>query len=166
MNVQMSVIKGAMIRLAEGQACGSIEALGIQPEDLHLLCGDIPWKGVERTLVTRTLDSLMFGTMDLLALPRFKVPVEYVAAAITMFVKPTNLMVACQWMECGNPTASDLAGPNTSSNVEPCMAITLFALVQMMANDAVVASCRTQFEKRTNLYLVEATQGGSKNAKR
>ncbi len=164
MNVQLAVIKGAMIRLAEGQACGSIEALGIQPEELHLVCGDIPWKGAERTLVTRTLDALMFGTMDLLALPRFKVPVEYVAAAITMFVRPTNMMVACQWMETGNPSANDMSG-NISSNMEACQATTLFSLVCLLANDAVVASCRTQFEKRTSLYLVES-QKGVQNAKR
>ena len=102
--------------------------------------------------------------MDLLALPRFKVPIEYVAAAITMFVRPTNMLVACAWMESGNVSAQELA---TTANTEPVNATPLFSLVMMLANDSIVASCRSQFEKRTNLYLVEATsKGDSKNAKR
>ena len=74
------------------------------------------------------------------------------------------MLVACAWMESGNVSAQELA---TTANTEPVNATPLFSLVMMLANDSIVASCRSQFEKRTNLYLVEATsKGDSKNAKR
>ncbi len=166
MKVQLEVIKGAMISLASGSASGSLSSLGLQESDLKLVTGDIPWAANQRTSVTRTLDSLMFGTMDILGLPRFMVPAEYVAAVIVMFVHPSNLLVACRYMESGNPTADALGNPsNSSGNKEVVDATQLFSLCCQLADNSIVATCRSQFENRTKLSIVaQIPKKGVKNA--
>lgn len=164
MNIQLSVIKGAMHSLANGMASGALETLGILPEQLTLVTGHNSWKINERNIVVRTLDLLMFGTMDILSLPRFETPAEYVAATIAMFVSPSNIMVACRWMESGQPSADFLGNPAASTqNTSYINASQLFALVLQLANDGEVAQCRNQFEARTTQAVKEAITGGENN---
>ncbi len=153
-SVQLSVIKGAMQALADGAATGSLENLEILPQHIRLVTGKTSWKANERTVVARTLDALMFGTMELVGLPRFEVPAEYVAAVISMFVHPTNLQIACRWMETGRLTAETLGNPTSASiNTEPVDAQQLFGLCLQMHNDGQITRCLAQFEERTAINL-------------
>lgn len=150
MSAQLSVIKGAMQSLANGAATGLLESLGVLPDDLKLVTGERSWTAAERHQVTRALDILMFGTMDVLGLPRISVPAEFVAATISMFVQPSNLMVACRWMESTDTkTAEAIGNPQGTVSKEPVNASQLFALVLQLVNDGEVAVCRAQFEART-----------------
>ncbi len=159
MNWQISVIKSAMQNLAAGTACGSIETLGLQIGDVRLTTGSTPWMASDRNVVTRTLEALQFGTMDALSLPRFEVPAEFVAGAIAMFVHPSNLMVACRWLEVGQLSADVIGNPSSSSNVVQISASQLFSLVLQLSNDNVILNCRQQFESRTRLAINEAIKG-------
>lgn len=153
-SIQLSVIKGAMQALADGAATGSLENLEILPQHIRLVTGRTSWKSNERTIVARTLDALMFGTMELVGLPRFEVPAEYVAAVISMFVHPSNLQIACRWMETGRQTAEALGNPTSASiNTEPVDARQLFSLCLQMHNDGQIAQCLSQFEERTAIKL-------------
>lgn len=152
MKIQLSVIKGAMQALTEGTATGSLSALGLLSDDLKLVTGAIPWTAAERNIVTRTLDALQYGTMDLIGLPRFTIPAEYVAAAIAMFVHPTNIMVACRWLESGQNSANYLGDPSGSStNTEEIEASQLFALVIQTLNTVDAPLFRKQFETRVTM---------------
>lgn len=165
MRAQLQVIKGAMQALATGSATGSLEALGILPSDLQTTLGKLPWQANERHLVTKTLDILMYGTMDLLGLPRFQVPAEYVAATIAMFVQPLNLMVACRWMEAGQPTVDYLGNPTVAtSNQEPVESSQLFALCLQVVNDIDIPAFKRQFEARITMSIeaVKGEQNGNK----
>lgn len=160
MSIQLSVIKGAMQSLANGMASGCLETLGVLPDQLQLVTGQLPWQLNERNIVVRTLDLLMFGTMDILSLPRFEVPAEYVAATIAMFVSPSNIMVACRWMESSQASADLLGNPaSTSQNTSYITSTQLFALVLQLANDGQVSICRNQFEARTALAIKAALKG-------
>lgn len=162
MKAQLQVIKGAMQALANGSATGALESLGILPSDLQTTLGGNPWQANERHLVTKTLDILMYGTMDLLGLPRFQVPAEYVAATIAMFVQPSNLMVACRWMEAGQPTVDYLGNPTVStSNQEPVESTQLFALCLQVVNDLDIPKFKRQFESRISMSI--NTAEGDKN---
>ncbi len=153
-----------MHALANGMASGALETLGILPDQLNLVTGHIPWKINERNIIVRTLDLLMFGTMDILSLPRFEVPAEYVAATIAMFVSPSNIMVSCRWMESGQPAADFLGNPAASTqNTSYTNASQLFALVIQLSNDGEVAQCKNQFEARTTQAIKEAIKGGESN---
>nr|UXQ88168.1 MAG: external scaffolding protein [Microvirus sp.] len=154
-NLQLSVVKSAMIALASGTATGPLESLGLLPNELELITGDTPWKASERNIVSKTLHTLMYSTMDTLGLNRFDVCAEYVSATIAMFVKPSNVMVACCWLESDLLSASTIGNPNLDSiNRTPIGASQLFSLCLQMMNDGVaINGCRKQFESRVNMQI-------------
>lgn len=151
----LSIAKGAMGILSNGGGRQILEDLGILPDELELVKQDISWTGNNRVSVTRTIDSLMYGTMDCLGLPRFEVPAEYIAAAIVQFCHPINYMVACRWMEGGSRT-QDLAnagGPNAETpgeRVERIGSAQLFSLVLQLHNDGQAQTARAQFERNVD----------------
>lgn len=153
--LQLSVVKSAMKALASGTATGPLESLGLLPNELELITGDVPWKASQRNLVSKTLHTLMYSTQDALGLQRFDVCAEYVAATIAMFVQPSNIMVACHWMQADLLSATTMGNPNLESvNRSPISASTLFALcLQMMADYDSVSACRHQFETRVNMCI-------------
>ncbi len=161
MTIQLKVVKSAMHALAEGCASGSLESLGLLTSDLKLVTSNLPWKAAERNTVVRTMDTLMYGTMDALALPRFEVPAEYVAAAIAMFVKPCNIQPACIWLESSGLSALQMANPST--NQTRIEANQLFALVLQLSDDSEVGEIRHLFEQRTQYQITQAIRQGVKS---
>lgn len=153
--LQLSVAKGSMYHLAEGGASGNIENLGITPSDMEILTGSLPWTGNQRSLITRILETLMFGALDTAGLTHFELSAEYVAAAISMFVHPTNTMVCSRWLE-RNYSAQQLSNPNTDTGqIESITATQIFHLVLQLQNDGFACTCRKQFENRTKIKIMK-----------
>ncbi len=155
--LQLTVVKSAMKALASGTATGPLESLGLLPNELDLVTGDVPWKASQRNIVSKTLHTLMYSTQDALGLQRFDVCAEYVAASIAMFVSPSNIMVACIWMEADLLTATAIGNPNLESvNRNPIGGPQLFSLcLQMMADSDTVSSCKHQFESRVHMCITK-----------
>ncbi len=153
--LQLAVVKSAMKALASGTATGPLESLGLLPNELELITGDVPWKASQRNLVSKTLHTLMYSTQDALGLQRFDVCAEYVAATIAMFVQPSNIMVACIWMQADLLSATALGNPNLESvNRNRIDSSTLFSLcLQMLADSDTISVCRHQFESRVNMCI-------------
>jgi len=163
-NAQLAVIKGAMFTLSRGAAYGSLASLNLLPEDLKLVQQDFAWQNVERGQVTRTLEVLMHGTTDALGLPRIETPAEYIGAAIIMFVHPSNLLVACRWMEGG--FSSEGLGNPSSATAQMGAVITasqLFSLCCQLSNDVDLPAIRAQFEQRVN-GSINSAMGDIQNA--
>ena len=166
MSVQLAVVKAAMTALSKGTATGPIQSLGLLPQELELVTGEVPWKANERNIVSKALHTLMYSTQDALGLQRFEVPAEYVAATISMFVHPSNIMVACSWMEADLLSASAIGNPHLESiNRNEIKAAQLFALVLQMLQDCeTIDTCRQQFETRVNMSIdkprMEAVKDG------
>ena len=76
---------------------------------LKVLSQDQMWTTSDRSTVRNTFDNLLFQSLDLLGLPRFILPVEYVAAGIVCFVHPVNYFTACLWSESHGSTTDELA---------------------------------------------------------
>ncbi len=163
-NAQLAVIKGAMFTLSRGAAYGSLASLNLLPEDLNLVKQDISWQNVERGQVTRTLEVLMHGTTDALGLPRIEIPAEYLAAAIIMFVHPSNILVACRWME-GGFTSESMGNPSsaTAQGSAIITASQLFSLCTQLSNDVDLPAIRAQFEQRVN-GSINSAMGDMENA--
>ena len=106
--LSMASAKGAMITLLGSEVGDITKALGCTDSDWKVVTGMKPWKGAQRPQVKRLLEALIYGTIDVLGLPRFRVPAELVAATVALYVKPVNYMAACEWI--GNQkSAEDLA---------------------------------------------------------
>ena len=76
---------------------------------LKVLSQPIMWTNSDRSTVRNTFDNLLFQSLDLLGLPRFILPVEYVAAGIVSFVHPVNYFTACLWSESHGSTTDELS---------------------------------------------------------
>lgn len=141
--VSYAVAVNCMTLIKDGAVNDAFEALGIIPEDFDLVCSNIPYIGADRSRVTNVLNSLIWGTLDVVGLPRIEVPTEFIASVLSVFVSPSNLAVACRWMESGH-TAEDLVA---GGSLEPVTARQLFALCCQLVKEAPQAT--TAWEKRT-----------------
>lgn len=140
---------GMMRLLAEGTASADFSSLGIHQEDHDLLTGDRLWVAPERYKVTQLVDQIVWGTMDIIGVPRFAISAEYMAAVIAMFIHPTNIFVACQWLarEMDNSSLADGAEERGAVLIRPGQ---LFALVgEIHSTD--ISSFQSRFNKRVGL---------------
>ena len=164
--LSLEVCLSSMQMLASGAACGPLQSLGLLPNELELVTGQNPWRTDQRNQVSKILHTLMYSTLDALGLHRFAVPAEYVAATIAMFVKPRNSLVACSWMEADLLTASAIGNPNVDSvNRNEIKAEQLHAIIlQIRQQNAIVSSCRAQFEARVGMAIDKPKLETLKNA--
>jgi hypothetical protein len=153
MRLSYATAKGVLNRLSEG-LCADLNALNIPKEAFDLVKGDIQWIATDRPVVVNVINSLIFGSLDLAGLPRFPLPVEYVAAVIVSVVHPTNRMIACSWMESYTHSAQDMAQVSNPDNIvhEPITASQCQALVYELSKED-VSDIIPRFEKRCNIKL-------------
>ena len=118
----------------------------------------MPRAARNRGKVRQTLDVLAYGTLDLLGLPRFPLPAEYIACVIVVFVQPVNIMTACRWMERAESAATMAGGAEIDPERAPVDQI--FALCQMLYNDRDAAQARHQFRESTSRAMLWAETHG------
>lgn len=141
------------MRAIAAYTSADFDALGIQPQDFALTYEATPWTRDNRRRVMATLDALLFGTLDVMGLPRIAVPAEYAAAIISTFVAPLNRQVACVWMaegRVGGRSAMDLAAGGNEGDVDPASASQLFSLCVLLSDTDVSTAVRQQFRARMN----------------
>lgn len=116
--------------LAGVSAYGSTGYGELSCTDLDLLQQETLWSPNDRNLVQRLIESVIWGTLDTLNVPRFPLPVEAYAAAIALTVSPVNWMVAASFFS-GHQLADDLA----NDGHERISSRQLFAMVLQCAED-------------------------------
>ena len=151
---------GAMNLLAGGGANDAISAMGITKTDYDVVTGPTKWVASQRTIVTKTLDALLYGVMDLVGVPRFECPAEYISAGIAMFVHPTNVQAGCRWMEGGTKVDTlALDEAEAGGTRVPCKAPQLFALVlKIQENSTELDDYKARFEKKSGLAMTRANK--------
>jgi len=134
---------------------GSLDAYGVSVPDYKMVTGDRPFVGADRMRVSRTLQSLTYGALDAMGIPRFEVPAEYAAAIIATFVHPVNLLVACVFCDRLQPSDGVL-GDGDGELTSPQE---LFALVvQFLEDPGVSSKAKEQFNKRVGLAQTRTTE--------
>lgn len=73
--------------------------LDLTPEAFEFLTHNKPWINTDRAEARRALEAATYGALDFLGLPRIKVPAEFIAGTIALYVDPVNIMTACSFME-------------------------------------------------------------------
>ena len=161
--LSMQTAIGSLRLVAEGQVYNGTGVLGLTDDDIRLTCGANPWIGIDRIQVVRTLDTFLYGMLDVLALPRISVPAEYVAATIAVTVDALNIMVACRWMEKVDAgAAADLA---EGTEAQPATARQLFALCTALYHHPQTGAAASAWQKRMGI-VIENTVRKTNNAKR
>lgn len=108
----------ASVKIVEGSG-----VVDLTTDEFEFLQIDKMWIAQERSRVRRCLESMIYGALDMVGMPRFQPPAEFIAAAIAYYVHPVNVMFAC----------SELAGQDFADNIDhnsaPSDASSLFTLV-------------------------------------
>ena len=95
------------------------------------------WTTLQRGVFRQAFEGVLFESLDHLALARFTLPAEYVAAMIVAFVHPVNHLAACKWSEHHGVDADSMAiSVNETAEYEPFTARQLFAIVCNIVADA------------------------------
>lgn len=143
---------GSIKLLCSGAANDNLDSLGVSHKDYEITTSNTHWVGSQRTTVVKCLDSILFGSLDIIGIPRFAAPAEYIAAVICLIVSPTNLLVACRWMEDGHrideiaTDSGESAGSRSHVSAEK-----LFALCIKLHNNCDVESFKHMFNKSCGL---------------
>lgn len=103
--LSLNTVQGSASILLNANLQEVISAVGCTQEEWDIVVSDRPWFGKDRPRVTRIMESLLYGMIDTMGIPRFDLPAEYVASLIVLFVSPVNYFSACTWL--GSFTAAD-----------------------------------------------------------
>lgn len=68
--------------------------VNLNADDFAFLTTDKMWTGADRQRVRLCVEACVYGACDVVGMPRFEVPAEYVAAAIAYYVHPINIKYA------------------------------------------------------------------------
>lgn len=160
LSVQM--VKGCASVVLNSSTASIIDSIGVTEAEWELVVGDRSWIGQDRARVTRILDSLLYGLVDTMGLPRFELPAEYVATVISLFVSPCNYFSACSWM--GSYVPGGILSDSRSSDIpveglERVRPSQIFALVCDIRSGSFLTPMAHTFEKKVNLKLALLTEG-------
>lgn len=149
MNVNVAL--KCMSLLASQAQRDSLSIAGLTPEDFHKVVADIAWIGSDRQRITQHFEALLVGTIDALGLPRFRMPAEWIAAGIAMFVADVNIHTACKFFE-KSPTVDELA---RGSEYDVATSSQLFALTLLLKSDPIRSSARALWDKKVGYALTK-----------
>lgn len=73
--------------------------LDLSSDELDFVMSNRLWLLGDRNRARRALESIVYGGLDVVGLPRFAIPAEFIAAGIALYVHPVNLQLACAIMD-------------------------------------------------------------------
>lgn len=104
---------------------GSVD---LSQDDIEFLQRDRLWLSADRNRARRGIEAFAYGSLDLIGLPRFPLPTEFIAAVIAKMIHPQNWQIACVVMS-GTEWTEDVV-LNRSEAVDPAV---LFSHVLRLA---------------------------------
>lgn len=147
----------ALLKRIDQYVAADFDALGITPQDFQLVANDAPWRRDNLNRVMRTMNALLFGTLEVMGMPKIVIPSEYLAAIITAVVAPANRMVCCVWMaqerQTGIGALEQSARSQATSQLDPTSADALFALVVMLTDSNGSNEARIRMHKKLGVAI-------------
>lgn len=161
MTYKTQVALGAMELIAEGSVAHELQALGVSYDDYLMLTGPMPWKGPDQARMKQALNTLLYGAMDIAALPHFELSAEYCAAMVGIFVDGRNTQKACSLM--GRLPSNDMVtGVAGAQEIDPSQVFGLVLELKAQAPD--YSEFRLRFEKQVGFKIKKAELELAKNA--
>ena len=103
------------------------KSYGVLLEDLQLISQPQLWGlAGDKIRITTTLQAMVYGSLEIMGIPRIEVPAEYIAGWICAIVAPINRMSACAMFDRPRPAEALATG---EEGVEGITGSQLFALV-------------------------------------
>ncbi|AJK28289.1 putative external scaffolding protein [Eel River basin pequenovirus] len=118
----------AALQLIDKGCIGSdFSANGILEAEWKQLKQETVWDLKQRPAIERVLNTLIFSSMDSAGIGRLQPPAEYIAAVLSTFVNPVNLMACCQWFDRFTPV-DEITSDLPSTAWTPASATELFGM--------------------------------------
>lgn len=155
----------ALLKNIERYTPNDFDALGITPKQFEIVAGREIWRRDQLHVVMRTLNQMIFGSLEIMGLPKLVVPAEFTAAHIATLIAPENRIIACVWLSQERQTglgALELAARNAApSTMDHTSADQLFALVCLLSDADRDGQARKRYIKKIGIKVQEATQEGA-----
>lgn len=134
-----------------------IQSLGIHEPEWKLLTGPHLWLGKTRPVIERLAKQLIFSSLDIMGVPRFAVPAEWVAAVGVSFIKECNYFLYASWMG-EYARAEDLGNYDGSreakiEGLEKCTSAQIFALMLELRSDSECHLLNRRFNDKTAIAM-------------
>src|SRR6476469_10564234 len=84
----------ASIKLIQASA-----VLDLTEDYFDFLTSNKVWIATDRSRARRCVEACVCGTLDCVGYPRFRAPVEFIAAVLAYYVHPVHIQTACLIME-------------------------------------------------------------------
>lgn len=153
----------ALVGSIEQYLPSDFDTLGITPEQFDLLAQPLPWLRETMPELVRTMNAIIFGTIEKMTLPKLVVPSEYVACVISAVVHPCNVMSMCIIMAQERQTgvgALELAARNASpTSIDHTSSDNLFALCCLLTDKDRANIARVRLRERLGLRIEKALKG-------
>ena len=113
--LSINAMRGAISLLKNGMACGQLEACGLHPDDRDFITRGVPFTGMDQSKVVRIVEVVLWGIIQQLGLPKFKLSAEHLSAVICLLIHPCNILTVLSWFDGYQPNEA-LANPNGQTN--------------------------------------------------
>lgn len=154
----------AMLINIEQYTPSDFGVLGITREQFEEVAQPQNWKREKMHIIMRSLTSIMFGSLEIMGVPKITVPAEFCAAIISTLVHPANRLMACIWLSqerIAGPGALDLSARHESvQQFDQATADQLFALVCLLSDTEAANTARIRFVERLGLAIEKAENEG------
>lgn len=104
--------------------------IGLSDEDLKLLTQEENWQAADRHIVTRCLENVLYGTLQVTGFKRIEVPIEFIASAIVVSVNEVNWMAAAHMLSDVNH-AEAAVNAGYEARREDCTSKKLFSMIEL-----------------------------------
>jgi hypothetical protein len=157
-DLKLATALGAMQIIRAKDYAEIFELIGVTEAEYKLTTQSKPWLARDRSVVRSVLDATAAGVMDAVGCARFEMPAEYIAAVVVSFVHPTNIQVACRWLEAQRPGDVIQGATSTAYTVSPAE---VFVLCCKLLTEPIAKETKNKFEKNVKFALgVANSQGG------
>src|SRR5439155_597029 len=99
--------------------------LDLTEDDFDFLTSNKVWIATDRSRARRCVEACVYGTLGFVGYPRFRAPVEFIAAVIAYYVHPVNIQTACLIMEGAEFTENIINGVERPVKAAELFAFTL-----------------------------------------
>jgi len=134
-----------------------LDVLGVSEQDLRITTGPVQWQRHQIRQVVRTINSIIYGTLEIHGMPKFPVPAEYAAQAILHCVSPCNRQLACSWLIHEKIVGTSI--DDEDNEMEPTTFDKLYKLVCKLSASNKASQCRDQWLKKIGMAVEKATLG-------
>lgn len=152
-------IAHALFSRIDEYTVGDYAAIGINKQDFQKLSQTMHWRRDEIRNVMRTFNAILFGTLEVMGVPKLTVPAEYVGSVIAAIVNPANQLICCIWLAQERGTgagALDMsARQEVSTGHDQVSAEQLFAIVCALQNTESSNEVKQRFRQKFGIRIEE-----------